>query len=42
MKVCRSLGATQSKVLNYMNSGDVTGDMGSVVGYASCVFYGEK
>ncbi len=42
MKVCRSLGATQSKVLNYVNSGDVTGDMGSVVGYASCVFFGGK
>ncbi len=42
MQVCRSLGATQSKVLNYVNSGDVTGDMGSVVGYASCVFYGGK
>ncbi len=42
MKVCRQLGATQSKVLNYVNSGDVTGDMGSVVGYASCVFYGGK
>jgi AmmeMemoRadiSam system protein B len=42
MKVCRSLGATQSKVLHYVNSGDVTGDMGSVVGYASCVFYGGK
>ncbi len=42
MKVCRNLGATQSKVLNYVNSGDVTGDMGSVVGYASCVFYGGK
>ncbi len=42
MKVCRSMGATHSKVLNYVNSGDVTGDMGSVVGYASCVLYGGK
>ncbi len=42
MKVCRNLGATHSTVLNYVNSGDVTGDMGRVGGYTSCVFYGGK
>lgn len=39
MVLSEKLGARRSKVLNYMNSGDVTGDMSSVVGYVSCVFY---
>ena len=39
MAVSRSLGATHSKVLDYKNSGDVTGDTSNVVGYVSCVFY---
>jgi len=38
MIVSRMLGASRAKVLNYMNSGDVTGDMDSVVGYVSCIF----
>ncbi|MGA3173721.1 MAG: AmmeMemoRadiSam system protein B [Syntrophorhabdales bacterium] len=42
MSVCERLGAGQSKVLNYANSGDVTGEMSGVVGYVSCVFYGGK
>jgi hypothetical protein len=42
MCVCEKLGATKSKVLHYTNSGEVTGDRNAVVGYVSCVFYGEK
>jgi AmmeMemoRadiSam system protein B len=38
MVVSQKLGATRSSVLDYKNSGDVTGDMSSVVGYVSCVF----
>lgn len=41
MMISRSLGADRAEVLNYMNSGDVTGDMDGVVGYVSCIFYGE-
>ena len=41
MMVCEILGARQSKALNYTNSGDITGDLSSVVGYVSCAFYGE-
>lgn len=41
MMVCERLGARRSKVFNYVNSGDVTGDMSGVVGYVSCAFYGE-
>jgi AmmeMemoRadiSam system protein B len=39
MMVAKGLGATHAKVLKYANSGDVTGDKGSVVGYVSCVFF---
>jgi MEMO1 family protein len=39
MVASRELGANRSKVLNYRNSGDVTGDRSSVVGYAAAVFY---
>ncbi len=42
MVVCQGLGASSAKVLNYANSGDVTGDMSGVVGYVSCAFYGGK
>jgi len=38
MIMSRMLGASRAKVLNYMNSGDVTGDKDSVVGYVSCIF----
>ena len=39
MIVSRKLGADASLSLKYANSGDVTGDRKSVVGYASAVFY---
>ena len=38
MKACRLLGATQSQVLLYRNSGDISGDRSEVVGYLSAVF----
>jgi hypothetical protein len=38
MRIANKLGL-QSQVLAYMNSGDVTGDASSVVGYSSVVFY---
>ena len=39
MIASRELGASESKVLSYRNSGDVTGDRSGVVGYAAAVFY---
>ncbi len=39
MKACKKLGATNSKVLMYRNSGDVSGDKSRVVGYLSALFY---
>ncbi len=39
MMTAKALGANRSKVLNYLNSGDVTGDRSRVVGYAAAVFY---
>ena len=39
MKASKLLGANQSKVLLYRNSGDVTGDRSEVVGYLSAIFY---
>ncbi|HVN24193.1 MAG TPA: AmmeMemoRadiSam system protein B [Syntrophorhabdales bacterium] len=41
MAVSRKLGANAAKVLKYANSGDVSGDKASVVGYISAVFYQE-
>lgn len=38
MLVASMMGATQARVLKYANSGDVTGDKSSVVGYAAAVF----
>ena len=35
---CKELGATKGELLKYATSGDVTGDMSSVVGYGSIVF----
>jgi len=35
---CKDLGATKGELLKYATSGDVTGDMSSVVGYGSIVF----
>lgn len=37
MLAARKLGATRSKVLQYANSGDVTGDRSRVVGYMAAV-----
>jgi MEMO1 family protein len=39
MLATKKLGARHSLLLKYANSGDVTGDKGSVVGYTSAVFY---
>lgn len=39
MLVSEKRGALHSKLLCYANSGDVTGDKQSVVGYASAVYY---
>ncbi len=39
MLAAKALGANKGRVLKYLNSGDVTGDRGSVVGYAAGVFY---
>ncbi|NIT13949.1 MAG: AmmeMemoRadiSam system protein B [Candidatus Dadabacteria bacterium] len=39
---CRELGADQVKVLNYSNSGEVTGDYDSVVGYGAAVIYNSE
>ncbi len=39
MIAAKGLGANQSQVLQYINSGDVTGDRSGVVGYAAAVFY---
>ncbi|MCX8118263.1 MAG: AmmeMemoRadiSam system protein B [Desulfobacterota bacterium] len=39
MMAAKALGANRSKVLQYLNSGDVTGDRGRVVGYVSAVLY---
>ena len=39
MMVARAMGADRGKVLEYMNSGDITGDKSGVVGYAAVVFY---
>jgi AmmeMemoRadiSam system protein B/AmmeMemoRadiSam system protein A len=41
MLLAQKLGATQSEILNYANSGDVSGDNSHVVGYMSAVFYTE-
>ncbi len=39
MITAKSLGANRSRVLKYLNSGDVTGDRTRVVGYGAAVFY---
>jgi AmmeMemoRadiSam system protein B len=38
MIAVKELGATRGELLRYATSGDVTGDMNSVVGYASIIF----
>jgi AmmeMemoRadiSam system protein B len=39
MLVAQKMGYTKSQLLKYANSGDVTGDKNSVVGYAAAVYY---
>jgi len=39
MLAAKGMGANKVQVLKYMNSGDVTGDRSSVVGYAAAVIY---
>jgi AmmeMemoRadiSam system protein B len=39
MIVAKKIGANRSKVMPYANSGDITGDKDSVVGYVSALFY---
>ena len=39
MKTARLLGATESRVLRYANSGDVTGDRSGVVGYLAAALF---
>jgi AmmeMemoRadiSam system protein B len=38
MVAAKNLGATRGELLKYATSGDVTGDISSVVGYSSIVF----
>ena len=42
MILAKKLGISDIRLLKYANSGDVTGDMGRVVGYAAIGFYQEK
>ena len=39
MLASKELGADKARVLKYANSGDVTGDLSSVVGYMAAAFY---
>jgi hypothetical protein len=39
MMAARQMGADAARVLRYANSGDVSGDKATVVGYVSSVFY---
>jgi len=39
MLVSKKMGARHSRLLKYANSGDITGDKKSVVGYTSAVYY---
>lgn len=41
MLVAEKLGKTEIQILNYANSGDVTGDKSRVVGYSAAVMYGD-
>jgi MEMO1 family protein len=42
MIASRKLGAKASKVLKYANSGDISGDRSSVVGYVSAIIFENK
>ena len=39
LRAARALGATTSRVLSYADSGDVSGDKSSVVGYLSAAVW---
>jgi len=39
IKVAHMLGAHKARLLKYSNSGDVTGDKSSVVGYTAAIYY---
>lgn len=39
LSAAKSLGARQAKLIKYQTSGDVTGDMSAVVGYAGIIIY---
>ena len=39
MLAAGKLGATKSRILQYANSGDITGERSSVVGYGAAVYY---
>lgn len=39
MMISAAMGADSSKIIKYANSGDVSGDRSSVVGYLSATFY---
>ena len=41
MLLAQKLGATRSQILNYANSGDVSGDKSQVVGYMSAALYND-
>jgi len=38
----KAIGAGKARILDYRNSGDVTGDLSRVVGYACAAFYPER
>jgi len=42
MLATQRLGANRAAVLKYANSGDVSGDRETVVGYVSCAFYSDE
>ncbi len=42
MLAASGLGASRSKILHYANSGDVTGDRQSVVGYGALIFTADR
>jgi hypothetical protein len=42
MMLARKLGADKTRLLKYANSGDVTGDKHSVVGYTSAIFFEDQ
>ena len=39
LSAARAAGAAQAELVCYTNSGDVSGDMDEVVGYASLIVY---